>query len=243
MKFRETLLAIILVLVIAICKSYPQNLEKRVDSARVQIDTILSKTIKYKHYNVGEVIDVDSSIHNPGIEDGNISDPYGTLKQCYLFMAGVYDYTMAEEKCVIGIYKNHSIIWISGVLPGSQYYEFPIGDNGFQAVKDLNKMGKVDIAVYFSNGTNPPSEYYLWIFSWDGKKAKCINQLEKNGETSIASDGPFEIKDVDRDGIYDVISYSIDNSTSEGFKVNVIYKWNGSIYTDEKPTEKNRSNK
>ena len=204
--------------------TYSQARKQRVRTAGDQIEFLLSKHKDAPYKELGEIIDVDSSIGVPGIADGKISDPYSTLKRCYLFMATTEGVQGENRKHSIGIYRDGKILWMSEQLPGSENYGY-MSDEGFLAVKDINHMGKVDIIVFFSDGTNPPSGYFLWIFSWDGKQGKCINECEKSGETSIASTGAFEVEDVDGDGIDEILSYDTD------LNVNAVYHWNGDLYT------------
>jgi hypothetical protein len=221
--------------------SYSQNRYERRDMARIRIDSLFSSA-KAIQFRTDEIIDVDSSIGESGIADGKITDPYGTLKRCYIFMATTDGEQGEDRKHSIGIYRDRQIIWTSGQLPGSEHYGY-ITDEGFLATKDLNRKGKVDIVVYFSDGTNPPSAYYLWIISWDGNKGEYINQRETNGATAITSNGAFEIADVDKDGIDEIRAFS-GNDDSVGanglykLKIDGIYKWNGSVYALEKTKTK-----
>jgi hypothetical protein len=202
--------------------TYSQTRKQRVRTARTQIEFLFSKYKDGVYKEVGKVIDVDSSIGVRGISDGRISNPFGTLNRCYLFLAATEKAGKDDRKRSIGIYRDNQIIWMSAQLPGSENYGYI--DEDFTATKDLSRTGNVDIVVYFSDGTNPPSEHYLWIFSWDDSKGKCINKCNKNGETSMVSSGSFEIVDVDGDGIDEIQSF-----TSE-LKKGDTYYWNGSLY-------------
>jgi hypothetical protein len=197
---------------------YSQTRKERIKAARVQMSTLLTSYANGP-YEVGEIVDVDSSLGVRGVANGKISNPYGTLNRCYLFTAKVQG---EDGKHIIGVYRDNQIVWISDQLSGSQNYGDL--DEGFLATKDLNRMSKVDVAVYFSDGMNPPSEYYLWIFSWDGSQGVCINQQESDGRTSMVSSGAFDIYDVDGDGKDEILSYGSDH------KVNATYSWNGNLY-------------
>lgn len=226
---KRVLLFVLITLTFITFLSYSQTRKQRVRIARAQIEILLSKYKNGSYKEVGEVIDVDSSLGKKGVAEGKISDPYGTLKGCYLFMTTTKGEQWGRDrKHLIGIFKDSLIIWMSEQLPGSQDYGVtPIADEGFLATKDLNRRGKVDIVVYFSDGTNPPSAYFLWIFSWDGKIGKCINKCDKNGETIIASTGAFDVLDVDGDGIDEL------RSCSRDFKINAVYYWNDSLYVEQ----------
>jgi len=235
------IIKVILIVAIAITTtaylSNSQNRKQRLKIARSQINAFFAST-NNNHFRAGEIVDIDSSIGKNGIANGNIFDPYGTLKRCYIFTAVSHEDGIDDVKYAIGVFRDSQIVWMSDMLPGSENYGYAILDEGFLATKDLNHMGKVDIAAYFSDGTNPPSGYYLWIFSWDGKKGKCINQQESDGSTSIAADVPFDITDVDGDGIYEVraISYAdtLNDSSFYDLKIKSIYKWNGSVFALQK---------
>jgi hypothetical protein len=237
MKIIKVILIVAIAITTTAYLSYSQNRKQRVKIARGQINAIFANT-NNNHFRAGEVVDIDSSIGKDGISDGNICDPYGTLKRCYIFTAVSHEDGSDDVKYAIGVFKDSQIVWMSDMLPGSEYYGYVIQDEGFLATKDLNRMGKVDIAAFFSDGTNPPSGYYLWIFSWDGKKGKYINQQESDGSTSIAADVPFDIADVDGDGIYEVRAIScadtLNDSSFYDLKIKAIYKWNGSVYALQK---------
>lgn len=224
--FARRLLLVFMTTAVIAYLSYSQTRRQRIESARAQIELLLSKSDKGPDKELGEVIDVDSSIGVPGVANGQISDPYGTLKGCYLFMATTNGVQGEDQRHSIGVYRAGQIVWMSDQLPGSENYGY-ITDEGFLATKDLNHQRKVDIVVYFSDATNPPSGYYLWVFSWDGKKGRCINQCDKNGETDITSTGSFDIVDVDNDGIDEIRSYD------GKLKVNAIYSWNGKCYAEK----------
>jgi hypothetical protein len=215
---KRIIVFIVITLTFAIHSTFSQTRKERVRAARAQINTLLA-TYANGPYEAGEVVDVDSSIGVRKVASGRISNPYGTLNRCYLFMAK----TQGEDgKHTVGVYTDNQIIWMSEQLPGSQYYGYV--DEAFIATKDLNRAGKVDIVVYFSDGTNPPSEHYLWIFSWDGSQGVCINRQQSDSSTSIISSGAFNIYDVDGDGTDEIFSYKSD------FSFDAVYSWNGSLY-------------
>jgi hypothetical protein len=215
---KRVLLLIAIALTFCIFLTYSQTRKERVRIAKAQINTLLASYADGP-YKASGVIDVDSSIGVRKVADGKITNPYGALNRCYLFMARTQG---GEGKHIIGVYRDNQIVWMSEQLPGSENYGYL--DEEFIATKDLNRMGMVDIVAYFSDGTNPPSGYYLWIFSWDGSQGVCINKQESNGETSITSTGAFEIFDVDADGLDEIISFGSD------YKSNNAYSWNGSLY-------------
>ncbi len=197
---------------------FAQTFTDRRNAAMSGIDAALKTYEGGVFERAGDLVDVDSSINNPGIADGKIGDPYYTLKDCYLFMAR----TEQQGEYAVGVYRADQIVWLSDSLPGSDTYgEF---DNGFLATMDMTRQGKVDIAAYFSTSSNPPVEAYLWIFSWNGSKGSRISQCNANGETAILSSGGFEVYDVDSDGIDEVLA------SSNGQRMNVVYSWNGSFY-------------
>jgi hypothetical protein len=221
---KKLLIIIAWALSVLVSRTSCQTRHERLDAARSQIKTLLSKTAEAPYRELGELIDVDSSNGLPEIADGQITDPYGTLKRCFLYMATTQGEQGTTQKHSIGVYKDNQIIWNSGLLAGSENYGY-ITDEGFLATKDLTHTGKVAIVVYFSDGTNPPSDYYCWIFSWDGRRGTCINKCDADGETSITSSGAFLVRDIDGDGLDEIQSYSAAQSRAD------VYKWDGSLFS------------
>ena len=89
------------------------------------------------------LIDVDSSIVNPEVADGNIQDPYGFETSLPVYSND----KMQNGQFMLEVFKDCQIIWTSVNLPGPQYYDYPGGE--FLPAKDLNREGKVDIVAYF----------------------------------------------------------------------------------------------
>ncbi len=223
------LLGVVLAATTVIFVSLSQTRQQRMEHATTLIDSLLSSLYKGTYKELDKVVDVDSSVGAAGIADGNITDPYGTLRGCFVFMATTEEGEGEDRRHAIGVYKDGRIIWTSDRLSGSENYGvFPVSDEGILATKDLNRSGKVDIVVYYSDGTNPPSEYYLWIFEWNGKEGKCINEREKDGGTSITSPGAFDIADVNKDGVDEIRAHDSDSNVS------TIYAWNGHLYVEKK---------
>ena len=202
--------------------AFSQTRQERIHAARAQLNSLLATYDGGPYQRVGEIIDVDSSIGNSRVSDGNIRDPCGTLKHCYLFLVR----TEGESgQYVIGIFKDSQIIWISGRLPGSENYgDYLLGDQGFLATNDLNRGNKVDIVAYFSeNGAQPQGEN-AWVYSWDGSIAECINERDADGATTLESSCSFEIHDVDGDGVSEILG------CGGGDTLGVVYSWNGNLY-------------
>lgn len=179
MKIIISIYLIIFFYLNSICIS--QSFGQSNDEVTTQLDNILNSYQGGMFERQGEIINVDSSIGNQGIANGLINDPYGTLKNCYLFIAS----TKAINKMYLfGVFKDNQILWNSDPLLGSENYDF-IGSDGFIATNDINKVGKVDILISFSNNSNHPSVNFLWIYSWDGMNGVCINQILNDGTTSV----------------------------------------------------------
>ncbi len=219
---RRFFLFLVIISVLLISNVFPQTRAQRLKEARLQIDSLLSSSGHGPFQTVDEIVDIDSSIGNPGISGGNIFDPYETLKNCFLFIVrsngenGYYE---------IGVFKNYQIIWMSGQLPGSDHYaDYLQGDQEFLAVNDINKTGKVDFVVSFSGEGAPPQNDNIWIYSWDGANGECINQREDDGSTGLVSECSFDIKDIDGDGIDEILA------CSEQGSMDIAYSWNGSSY-------------
>ena len=169
--------------------------------------------------------EIDKALNDP---EEKVKDPYHTLAGCFVFLAAdATDDILTRPKGFIGIYriKTDSILWQSDLLVD----DFSSGALGRLAeTAELNNDGKVEIII--AQGKEPSSTEQLWIFSWDGKSGKLITQLDNYGESTIMEYGEYyELKDVDGDGIYEIIGkwFKNDQATT---KTQVTYSWNGTMY-------------
>ncbi len=82
----------------------------------------------------------NESTHN----GGELTDPYGTLKGYIIFGADKksnYD----DEHGIMGLYKDGQIVWNSDSVFKGEWY-------GIYSIKDINKDGKVEILVDWTQG-------------------------------------------------------------------------------------------
>ncbi len=174
-------------------------------------------------------IEIDEAIKHPEESDGRIRDPYHTLAGCFLFLAeGKKNADVDKEKGFIGLYRISvdSVIWQSELLSEN----FSSGALGsIDATDELNQDGKVEIIIGQATG-NLAINHQLWIFNWDGKNGKLITQLDRYGKPEIIYWGDnFDIKDVDGDGIYEILGKWYKKHDSKAMTT-VVYSWNGSLY-------------
>lgn len=206
-------------------------------------------SIKNDEYSIGYVLNVDSSLGfslGPRWpEVGQIENPYGTLTNCYVFLANRETFSNPKDfaKGIIGIYKNGQIIWQSDNKIKNNV------KNGFiWSIKDINRDGKVDIMTTWvstdswdilSNSGGVSPYVFLWILSWDGINGKMINQIGTKGESKImiSSNGIFTLADVEGDGIWeiqgDIFPVTAEDSlkvTEESNLIPVTFSWDGHLY-------------
>jgi hypothetical protein len=151
-------------------------------------------------------------------------DPYGTLKDCYIFLARPYVSGEHNEntKGLVGIYKSGSIIWMSKREIETIY----MINSGILGVMDLNRDGKVDIITKWYAGMGG-EKIDLWIYEWDGTTAKRINQLSNKATSALkATLASVELVDLQPDGIKEITGedYMTDDSRLR------VYSWDGQQY-------------
>lgn len=168
-------------------------------------------------YRIGSLEDVNKEINSYRDFKFPITDPYNTLKNCYIFQADV------NSGALFGIYKNGTILWDSGTIIEFGEYSEILG------AMDLNNDGKVDIlcGTYYGMHNSYQS---IWIFSWDGENGSIINEYysdrDLNKSIIFSFDWYTEIYDVDGDGILEIKGQDKETRDAK------IYSWNGSKYGD-----------
>jgi hypothetical protein len=172
----------------------------------------------------GYIIDVDASIGDDRIADGQIHDPYGTLRGCYLFIANTKD--TAGRTFAVGVFKNNAIIWMSDTLI-SDYR-----DGGFYATMDINNDSIVEILTTWLVGNITLYEE-MWIYSWNGSQGTRINARDESGHSEV--DGlirSLRLVDIDGDGIMEIQGDQGEMDSDGGMNIQetVSYGWNGSLY-------------
>ncbi len=209
---------------------------------RQQIQTEIHNQIS-ANQNLGMILNVDSCIglgwkndYPPIVE---VSNPYGTLTNCIIFVTTLQGYPTATDSAagVIGIFKNGNIIWHSD---GAITVKHDIFSGDIWAVKDINNDGKIEILVNWYAGMSPNGLVNLWIVSWDGTQGKIINDRDENGLSTIltSSTWDFNLADVEGDGVWE-IQGAMEPEFSSADTLRKIpqsdyalytYSWNGTLY-------------
>ena len=213
-KFKIILFAFYIMIANGIIINATSDIENEIKAA-------LNQKYGFTSY-IGDIINVDKEKNEYRENNLEIKDPYGTLKNCYIFTATV------NERGILGIYKNGNLLWDSGPMA---YYG---KDQKILMSKDLNNDGKVEIlAGWYVGMRNPIAN--IWIISWDGNVGEIINRvyttenwLPTNQESEIYSyDYLLDIIDIEGDGVYEINGTDVPNTD-----LNKIYSWNGSKYGD-----------
>lgn len=203
-------------MLVATCSSQDKNNKIIVKSVETQLEAMLH----HKYYI--HILDIDKSVNNPAVAEGRIKNPCGTLNGCLIFLASASrDSNFFKPKGFIGISKADSILWRSDLL--TENFSSLSGD--VSAVDELNNDGKVEIVI--SQYSQPDGTWeYLWIFNWDGKMGKLIIKLDDESESTIKCMSNYLLKDVDGDGIYEILGQDPDSDRT------LMYSWNGHLYGD-----------
>jgi len=173
--------------------------------------------------NISRVIDVNKEINEYQQSILPITDPYGTLSDCYLFVENVSDGGL------VGVYKNNSLLWDSGPIVDL----FNSNDHiQIYGSVDLNNDNTVEIMAVWNYGVSGFSQN-IWIFSWDGIEGKVINDTI-SGRTPSTNKSVIwsysyvtEILDVNGDGVMEI--KGVNKRSTDKTK---IYSWNGEKYGD-----------
>jgi hypothetical protein len=213
-----------IVICIFLCSSQLCYGQDNLSDSTVKLITSKVKNITSSNYYITG-IDVDQNLSNPDMTEGKIKDPYHTLSHCLIFFAGgVLDSNLDRPEGFIGIYRTDldSIIWRSDFVSR----DFSYGD--IVQTDEINNDRKVEIIVVQPSGSLGRYEQ-IWIFNWDGKTGKLINQRGKDGTSSlfVLADPGYGLIDEDDDGIYEIGGEIEDLN---GNIVDVMYRWNGSLY-------------
>ncbi len=174
-------------------------------------------------YEVFRVMNVDSA-RDPGMPTG-VEDPYGTLKQCYVFVAvGKGVLLETRPKGFIGIFKSGQIVWRSDTLINDD----EVINADIVTIGDLNRDGRVDIVTKWQEGMRGDIAY-LWIFSWDGRTGSVINDVDADHRSTLVSIvDDLQIVDLNGDGIKEIVGKWSDVPLEE--YPTVTYSWNGQLY-------------
>jgi hypothetical protein len=210
-------------------ESFAQTRQERIDAARTQLSALLpsyhdSSGITYRLIGNGDIVDIDSSISDPRIADGNVRDPYGTLHDCFLFFVNSIS---DEQHHSFGVFKNNVIVWIAEPVVGDYFA------SEFWGTLDVNMTGAVEILVSWLYGGKATSDAMMYVYSWDGTRGNCVSDRYDDGTSKLqGSVQGFRIVDINGDGVYEIVG------SKEGPSVDsigttyqeVVYCWNGMRY-------------
>jgi hypothetical protein len=208
---------------------------------RDQIQNEVHSYISANH-TLGMILNIDScigfgwKIKYPPM--GEVSNPYGTLTHCIVFVTDLQGYPTPTDSAsgVIGVFKDGNIIWHSN---GTITVKYDISSDWIWCVKDINNDGKVEILVNWREGFTQ-GLMNLWVVSWDGTNGQIINDKDKYGFSTIRTSGSwdFNLADVEGDGIWE-IQGAMEPKHSSADTLRKIpdsdyslytYSWNGSLY-------------
>jgi hypothetical protein len=148
-------------------------------------------------------------------------DPYGTLKDCYIFLAQPMGppNPNVNPNAFIGIFKAGSIIWMSKREVDTDI----VTGMGILGVMDLNRDGKVDIITCYDMGMYGEN-IAVWVYEWNGITGNRITQLAGKGQSALeATDASVAIIDVQPDGIKEILGENLNSNLT-------VYSWNGQEY-------------
>jgi hypothetical protein len=176
-------------------------------------------------YEVTCIINPDSAINNRLVADGAISNPYGTMSNCFIFVAQEQNSTLSSSHGVVGIYKNGTVFWHSATIVNNSLC---VGSS-ISATLDLNNDGKVEIVTSWFGGVRGDVER-LWIFTWDGTTGSLINAIDiKNESVLVSKASNFEYIDIDGNEVFEITGLWLENENDENLK-KIVYCWNGTQY-------------
>ncbi len=166
--------------------------------------------------------------------DQDFLDPYGTLKGKMFFeawQADEKDMQIPEAKKIFGFSSNGNVIWDSGPLCACRG-AYVLGSS------DINNDGEVDVLVSVRDA-DQDIDYlsYLWILSWNGRRARILNAVNPNTGQSVLLSGAdwYQLFDLKGNGIKEIWAFwDKDNALFPDTLMNtrpyVTYSYNGSLY-------------
>ena len=175
---------------------------------------------------ITDIIEVDSAIGNDFVANGEIEDPYKTLKGFVLFLAGFENDSTNGSNALVGLYNpTTGEHWVSNLV----ITNYTFGATRILKTADINNDGKVEIIV----SRKDEQEKYqnsIWIFSWDGTAGTSINAVDGNGESVVfAQTGANpDFVDVNGDGILKIVLTTFPEDGSQS--TNTVFSWNGIVY-------------
>jgi hypothetical protein len=188
-----------------------------------------------RQYGVSvESFDTLLAVVKDAITDEEFEDPYGTLSGKMFFVAwgdSADEGRNVEGKEVFGFFYNGSVLWDSGPLCTS-WGTHVIGSS------DLNKDGEVDVLIGVRDAEEGRDYLsYLWIFSWNGTRARILNDVNPQTGQSVLLSGDdwYQLFDREGDGIMEIWAFwdkqnALFPDTLMNTRPYVTYSYNGSLY-------------
>ncbi|MGA3287428.1 MAG: hypothetical protein ABSD46_08375 [Bacteroidota bacterium] len=205
------------IMIILYCLQFPflqgQTRYERQEAVGQIIDAEL-KSLYGPKYSAPFVFEIDSLLGYNAYFSNPLDDPYGTLKNCFIFI-GCPDENLQGN--IVGVYKDGNVLWHSEILKcgeGLRLY----------TTMDLTNDGTVDLV--FESGVPNYGDTWgeLWIFSWNGQTGNRINAMDADGGSSIRGGRTnFSFVDVEGDGVWEIADESDEEGTSG-------WSWNGQEY-------------
>jgi len=199
-----------------------------------EIEAFLLQKYSRKYIASVDPFDTLLVVVRNAIKDEEFLDPYGTLRGKMFFTAWEASEdgkSIPEGKDVFGFSSNGTVLWDSGPLCTS-------GGTSVIGSSDVNNDGEVDVLVA-ARDADQDRDYlsYLWIFSWNGTRARILNDvnLQTHQSVLLAGDEWYELFDWEGDGIMEIWAFwdkenALFPDTLMSTRPYVTYSYNGSLY-------------
>jgi hypothetical protein len=172
---RSVMKILLLLCLLVVCDAAGAKADKRQREREVRsaINAALF-SLNRGYYKARNVVDIDSLLGDMRYFQEPLEDPYGTLRNCFVFTTTAKDTTVADptsipEGDVVGIFRDGRILAISEGVTG----DF---DGRLFTTRDINNDGTVEIVTEW--GTDTRDHTSLWIHSWDGATLRRVNAIE-----------------------------------------------------------------
>jgi hypothetical protein len=203
------------------------NIEREIEAY------LLQKYLK-KYIVAVDPFDTLLVIVRDAVTDEEFLDPYGTLKgKMFLsaWEATEEGIAIPEAKQILGFSSGGVLLWQSGPMCAC-------GGAYVMGSSDLNKDGEVDVLVSVRDA-DQDKDYlsYLWIFSWNGTRARILNDINPQTGQSVLLSGDdwYQLFDWEGGGIMEIWAFwDKENALFPDSLMNtrpyVTYSYNGSLY-------------
>ncbi len=227
MKSNKTVFWVLLMVLLSCDIAFPQGiLHSRL--SRKAAESLLKDSLG-QNYEVGGIFDVDRVLSKPHVDPSVAyicDDPNHQLKHTV-----IVDYSKCDsmpsymrfgsgvainDTGGVALIRDGKLLWVSKrfIL---DYDDLRCNVSGFA---DLNDDGVMDIIISVFTGSRQEEET-LWLISTEGQGGRVLNDVDEDGESVIAGEsGSFKFVN------------SRARKTIEIHCGNVVYKWNGSVFTE-----------